>query len=119
MNRSSPSLTTTVDADQLGAAETRLRGRWLVVARAGWITVAVLTVILVVAGTPLEFQFYQATCAVCNGPDSQYTPLQARELKALGLSPGFYAGYLLVFELLFVVVWLAVALVIFRGSTMW
>jgi hypothetical protein len=100
------------NTEQGNVAETRLPARWLWLARIGWITLAVLTVILVIVGTPLEFQYYQATCAVCSS-SSQFTPQQARELRALGLSLSFYAGYLLAFELLFVVLWFAVAAVIF------
>jgi len=105
--------TTAENIAQGNTTGTRLRGGWLVFARIGWIAVAILAAILVVAGTPLEFQDYQSTCAPCNGPNAIFSPQQARALKALGLSLRFYAGYLLAFELLFVVVWFAVAVVIF------
>ena len=100
------------NTEQGNVAETRLPARWLWLARIGWMTLAVLSVIFVVAGFPPEFQYYSTTCDVC-GPGSQFTSQQARELRALGLSLGFYAAYLLAFELLFVIVWLAVAVVIF------
>jgi hypothetical protein len=45
--------------------ETRLHGRWLWLARIGWITLGVLSVIFVVAGFPLEFQYYQTIGNVC------------------------------------------------------
>ena len=79
--------------------ETRLHGRWLWLARIGWITLGVLSVIFVVAGFPLEFQYYQTIGNMC-APSPQFTSQQARELRAMGLSLGFYAGYLLAFELL-------------------
>jgi hypothetical protein len=100
-----------VNTEQGNAAVVRLPAHWLWLARIGWITLAVLSVISVVIGFPLEFQYYQTVCNTCGSP--QYTPQQARELRAMGLSLGFYAGYVLAFELLFVVVWFAVAAVIF------
>jgi hypothetical protein len=100
------------NTEQGNVAETRLPVRWLWLARIGWITLAILSVIFVVAGFPPEFQYYQTTCDVC-GSSSQFTSQQARGLRAIGLSLGFYAAYLLAFELLFVVVWLAVAVIIF------
>jgi hypothetical protein len=102
----------TGNTEKGNVAEARLPASWLWLARAGWIAIAVLVVILVVAGTPLEFQLNQTVCAGCNG-GPQYTPQQARELAGLGLSLSFYAGYLLTFELLFVIVWFLVAIAIF------
>lgn len=92
---------------------TRLHGRWLVLARVVWGMVALLILMILLVGVPLEFQSLQRICtgAGCGGP--QFTAHQARELKALGLSLTFYAAYLLVFELVFFVVWFAVAALIF------
>src|SRR5215469_11018647 len=112
MNLQQPPTITVTRHGKRNGSEKRLPVCWLWLARAGWIVVAVLVVILVVAGTPLEFQLNRTVCAGCNG-GPQYTPQQARELANLGLSLSFYAGYLLTFELLFVIVWFLVAIVIF------
>jgi hypothetical protein len=89
------------------------RGRLLVLARIMWIAVALVILAILILGIPAEFHFLQAVCtgAGCDGP--QFSPQQARGLRDLGLSLTFYAGYLLAFELLFVVVWSTVAVVIF------
>ena len=82
-------------------SEKRLHGRWLMLARIGWIVVAVLAVILIAAGAPLEFRVYQTTIStVCSCP--QFTTQQATELTKLGISLSFYAGTLVAFQLLFV-----------------
>lgn len=98
--------------DASNELEPYLRGRWLMFARIGWIVVAILAVILNIAGTPLEYQVYQTTTnTVCNC--SQFTSQQAAQLKNLGISLSFYAGTLVASQLLFVAVWFAVAIVLF------
>src|SRR5260370_39735123 len=95
------------------AADVRLRGRWLLLARVVWVAMAVLVLILIVASIPAEFKYLQGICnnPGCDGP--QYLPEQARELKNLGLSLNVYATYVIIVELAFFIVWFAVAVVIF------
>ena len=95
------------------AADVHLHGHWLLLARVVWVAMAVLVLVLIVVSIPAEFKFLQMVCTDpgCNGP--QFLPEQARELKNLGLSLNFYAGYVVMVELAFFFVWYAVAVVIF------
>jgi hypothetical protein len=95
------------------AADVHWHGRWLLLARVVWIAMAVLVLVLIVVSIPAEFKYLQDVCTNpgCNGP--QYLPEQARELKNLGLSLNFYAGYMVMVELAFFFVWFAVAAAIF------
>src|SRR5690242_11222731 len=87
------------------SADTRLHGRWLLLARIVWVAMAVLVLILIVVSIPAEFKFLQEVCTNpgCNGP--QFLPEQARELKNLGFSLNFYAAYLVAVQLIFFIVW--------------
>lgn len=95
------------------AADTRLQGRWLALARIVWVAMAGLILVLIVVSIPAEFKYLQMVCTDpgCNGP--QFLPEQARELRNLGLSLNTYAAYLLVVQLVFFIVWFTVAVVIF------
>jgi hypothetical protein len=95
------------------AVDTRLQGRWLVLARVAWVAMAGLILVLIVASIPAEFKNLQSVCTGpgCNGP--QFHPEQARELKSLGLSLSTYAAYLVTVEVVFFIVWFTVAAVIF------
>ena len=92
-----------------------LQGRLLVGARVAWIVAALLVVLVCIVGFPPTVHYLSTVCTVgaqaCFGP--QLIPSAARELQARGISLTFYAWHLLVFEMLFVLVWFAVALLIF------
>jgi len=99
--------------------DTRLRGRWLLIARAAWLAWAVLVVGLFVASLPANFERYRSVCtqAEC---DAQLTPEQAQALPDLGLSVDFLAAYAIAFDGVFAAVYFAIALVIFaRKSDDW
>src|SRR3954463_7881139 len=90
----------------------RLHGGWLVGARASWMLIASICLILVIYGTPVEFAGYSSPCAAtCDRP--QLTMDAVRELADMGMSTTIYAAYNMGLELLFVLVWAAVAGVIF------
>src|SRR5262245_56454937 len=104
------------------ADSTPLRGRRLVVARAVWLIVAVLTVGLDIAGIPFSYAQASQICtgAACRDRLDLLTPEAARALEAVGLSVGFFAafqvGVITVTTLVFVAV---AALIFWRRSDNW
>ncbi len=98
---------------QQSEAPLQFHGRWLLLARVFWIALALLIIILCIAGLPVGLHYLKAICATpgCEGP--QLTPELLRVFNTHGLSADFYAVYSMSFELLFVFVWLLVAAVIF------
>src|SRR5258707_10258480 len=72
---------------------TTLRGRWLLLARAVWLGIAILTLALFVAGVAADFARLQVPCPTdaCLSTSGQLTPAERGALADLGLSLGFYA----------------------------
>jgi hypothetical protein len=74
-------------------SDTRLHGRWLFIARAGWVALTLLVLTLNAIAIPQADALLQAVCqpgATCiNG----WTPAELRQLQQSGLSPGFLAAY--------------------------
>ncbi len=95
------------------ASATPLRGRALVLARALWIAMAVLTVLYVVASTPLEFARLRAVCLEANCQWEVLGAANAGDLYARDRSASFFAAYFITVELLFAVVSFATGAVIF------
>ena len=116
MNLPSVSTQTAVDAQPRGETDTRLRGRWLVLARVVWVGIAVLSLGLVIASIPSYFAFLHVLCtgapATCRN-NGQITPDYLRALQALGLSLDSYATYLVALVIVFAVVYASIAAVIF------
>jgi signal transduction histidine kinase len=89
-----------------------LRGRTLVLARGAWLVVAGLALGLFAAGIPSEFAMFHTVCRdTCLG--GQVTEAGSRALRDLGLSVEFYAAYLVVHDIVFAAVYVAVAVIIF------
>jgi signal transduction histidine kinase len=109
----STSSTLVLTAEANSVTPARLRGRWLAAARAIWLLIAAVSLILVIFGVPKEFALYRTTCdtSMCDG--SQLTAAGARDLAAIGISTTLYASYNLAFEIFFFVVWFTVAVAIF------
>lgn len=82
-------------AEAAGTAErdVRLRGRWLVFARAAWLLVAATIVALDVAGIPATYTEMATVCSPCQGYNGPPTAGQARVLQTLGISLHFWATY--------------------------
>jgi hypothetical protein len=79
-----------------------LRGRWLILARAGWVAVAITALGTFVASVPARYtQLAQPTTGV------------RAALAEMGLSAGGYALYNVGLDALFVLVFAVVALLIF------
>jgi hypothetical protein len=97
-----------------------LRGRWLLLARAAWMAVALLAVGVFVAGAGLRFlelqQVCTATASVC---ERHYllTPENVRELRSLGLSPDLWALYIGATSIVFASVWWVVGATIFARKS--
>jgi signal transduction histidine kinase len=93
------------------------KARWLRPARllalgqCGLGLLSLFALALVALGAPHEYAILSQPCAQCQGP--RLTPAGVAELAGYGISPGAYAGYLLSFEILFVLVWIGVGALIF------
>lgn len=90
-----------------------LPGRILTLTRVAWIAVTVLTVGLFVAGLPANYEQVLSPCPIASCETDQLSTRAAQALEERGLSLGFYAVYVLVRDIVFAGVWLAVAAIIF------
>jgi hypothetical protein len=74
-------------------SKTRLHGRWLFIARAGWVALTLLVLTLNAIAIPQANALLQAVCqpgALCiNG----WTPAEVSQIQQSGLSPGLLAAY--------------------------
>ena len=92
--------------------------RWLWLARAAWIVVAVATLAVVIFSVPSTFEYYRTVCTaaleVCSERAvGQPTPEGMRALQDVGLSANAYALLRLAVDKVFQVVWFAVGVLIF------
>jgi hypothetical protein len=94
-------------------SETRLHGRWLFIARAGWVALTLLVLMLNAIAIPHANAWLQAVCqpgALCtNG----LTPADLRQLQQLGLSPGFLSAYQIGWDVGTTLIYAALAALIF------
>jgi len=101
-------------------SNTRLRGRWLLIARTAWLAWAVLVAGLFVASLPANFEHRRTMCAQAACDYGQLAPEQAQAFQALGFSVDFLAAYSIAIDVVFAAVYFAIALVIFaRRSDDW
>jgi hypothetical protein len=99
---------------------TRLHGRWLLLARVAWVGVVALIVGVFITSLPVFLTQLQVTCAPATCSFWQLIPAAAQTLQSLGFSPDAYAIYTLTLVIVFGLVWLVSALVIFwRKSDDW
>ena len=94
-------------------ANTRLNGRYLLLARSAWVTVATLTAVCIVVSIPVEFAQLQTVCTTGACRPTALTPANVSELEALGLSVGFFAGYQVAVDLIFEATSFAVGVLVF------
>src|SRR5919112_213726 len=92
-----------------------LEGRWLLLARAAWVLMAILTVGVFVSGLPSEFMRLRTPCAdaVSCAWVPRLTAQNARELRHLGLSVDLLASYWVAIEVGFVLISSAIGAAIF------
>ena len=100
--------------------ETGLHGRWLLIARVGWVVLTLLVLTLNAIAIPRADALLQAVCqpgALCiNG----WTPADLRQLQQSGLSPGFLAAYQIGWDVGTTLIYTALATLIFwRRSVDW
>lgn len=91
-------------------------GRWLMVARAVWVLVASLGVVITVASAPVLFEQYATPCT--GVPESclelsQFTPEGLRTLEEAGISPGLYAGIAVGVAVFSILIWVLVGTLVF------
>ena len=96
-----------------GPPPARLDGRWLMLARAAWVAVALLTAAIFVASIPAYLEAAQAVCPAEPCVAGQLLPGDARALDELGISAGVYAAYGLALDLVVAVGFCVVGAVIF------
>src|SRR5215469_5269854 len=93
------------NAQRQEVGETHLQGRFLRVAQAVWILVAVVALLLVAVSLPPFYTQSQSLCTggACNG--IQVSPEQAHALATYGISLMSYAWYSVVVTLLSTLIW--------------
>jgi hypothetical protein len=92
---------------------TRLRDRWLVLARITWLALALPTVGIFFASVPLYFAYLQTACPAPVCANESLTSDALLALQAFGLSRGFLTAYVVALDVVFAVVYIAVAALIF------
>jgi len=102
-----------VNAQRHEEDETRLQGRFLRVAQAVWILVAVVALLLVGVSIPPFFIQSQSLCTgnACNGV--MVSPEQAHALTTHGISLTTFAWYSVVVTLLSTLIWFSVGWLLF------
>jgi len=99
------------------ALDTRLHGRWIVLARGLWITLVTLTLTIFFASLPMYLAQLQTPCTEIACEYQQLTHAQAETLKGMGMSLGEYAAFTIAIALASVMVSLVVStLIIWRRS---
>ncbi len=90
-----------------------LRGRWLSLARYAWLTTAALSLKLFVTNLPVYFEHLRSLCADIACETAPTPPPGTEALRKAGLSTGFYAAYYTALDVTVVLVYLAVATLVF------
>ena len=119
MHSSSTSTQGTPSQKWQSEVDTRLRGRWLILARIIWIVLVALSLTISLVDIPLQFARLHLVC-VGSDCSQQLTASIVRDLHNLNLSIDFFAASVIILEFGFYFVWVAVAFVIFwRKSNDW
>jgi signal transduction histidine kinase len=99
------------------ALETRLHGRWLLLARVGWVVMVVLTLVIFFASLPGYVAQLHTPCAGSVCAYQQLSAEQVEVLQGVGFSTGDYAAYTIALTLAIMVVCLVVStLIVWRRS---
>jgi hypothetical protein len=99
MNLSDASSKTAGSTTPLNTTDTRLHGRWLVLAWAAWALLSSGTLLAFAFGLPVYLTLLQTVCTGTGCLPGQPTPDTEAALHGLGLSPGSYAICILVLTL--------------------
>lgn len=101
-------------------ADTQLRGYKLILARAAWIMLVVIDLALCVADIPLGYAQFLTVCTQALCANQTATPDMVRALHSAGLSLQFYAFYLIILSVVFVLIFCAIgAIIAWRKSRDW
>jgi hypothetical protein len=122
MNAPTPLSKTRVSSGLQSVENTRLHGRWLVLAKLVWVVVVVFTLSIFMLSLSTYFAQLQTVCAgdTCVYAYGQLTPGTAQALQNLGLSTGEYAVSVLALAIASALISFAVAALIFwRRSDDW
>jgi hypothetical protein len=96
-----------------GATHTRLSGRWLLLARVAWLSVAALGITLTILSIPIFFAQVQQGCTGAASDNPCLRPQDLQALEQLGLSPAFFATILIVPSLIIVLVLVGLGALLF------
>jgi hypothetical protein len=115
-----PSVSSAVEeANPSGSSDTRLRGRWLVLARVAWLAIAAFCLVVFILGIPLNYADLGKVCTI-QPCDQDPTPDSIARFHAAGLSLGFYSAYVGTIALISGLVYLVIAALIYwRKSNTW
>src|SRR5262245_32344246 len=91
----------TPHSEQESAAETRLQGRRLLIARAAWLAVLLLTIAVFAATISIEFVRLQQVCFSGDCEHPHLTPESVADLQAMGLSTNAFATYFIIAIIIF------------------
>jgi hypothetical protein len=95
----------------------RLQGRWIVLARLGWVALVILTLTIFFASLPMYVAQLHTPCAGSACQYQQLTPGQGEMLKGIGMSLGDYTAYTVAFALANMILCLVVsALIVWHRS---
>jgi len=92
-------------------ADMRIAGRRLFIARFSFVVVSIFDLVLYVIGTPVYFAYLNTLCTGCF--DERLSPDKLQAFQALGIAITTYAVYWVAINLLFALVYFAVAVLIF------
>jgi hypothetical protein len=93
--------------------DTRLSGNWLLLARVACLGVAFVALVIWVWGIPVRYAQLGTVCTTTVCGDQQPTPSSIAQFQAAGVSLSFYAAYTSTIEILFTLVFLLLATLIF------
>ncbi|HEX9134689.1 MAG TPA: hypothetical protein VF844_20560, partial [Ktedonobacteraceae bacterium] len=94
-------------------SETRLHGRGLLIARAGWVLLTLLVLALNAIAIPRADALLQAVCQPGTLCINGWTPAEVSQLQQSGLSPGFLAAYQIWWDVGSTLIYTALATLIF------
>ncbi len=101
-------------------ANTQLRGYPLILARAAWAIIAVITLALWIADLPHSYAEYLTVCTQSLCPNQLATPDMVRALHSAGLPIQFYALYLTALSVVVVLIFCVIgAIIAWRKSRDW
>jgi len=96
-----------------GATHTRLSGRWLLLARVAWLSVAALGITLTTLSIPIFFAQVQQVCTGSASDNACVRPQDLQALKQLGLSPAFAVTIFIVPSLVVILVLIGLGTLLF------